>query len=405
MKIINVESIPVSVPVKEAESKSKMRIGPRLMTAVIVRVITDQGYVGYGETPAGILGADIACEIINTTNKFLIGKDPRNINQLMKMLYAQYNLTHLHIHAGSWAFSGIEMALWDIAGKRADMPLYQLWGGAYRKKIEFYGDVERQSPEAMTKRAKELAEMGFKTIYTKVGLDPDDDVAAVAAMRAGAPDPKVKIRVDANQAWNTGLAIHTINRMEPYGMEFVDQPVIMYNIDALAQVRRSVSVPIAAHESAWTMYDLVNVIKKEAADYIHIDPRFDAGYTAARISAGMAEAAGIQCIEHSHFELGVAFAMKLHLIASCPNFTIANQLVEYNILLDDILKDGPLKMDGPYASVPEGPGIGVEISDEKIEQYHETYRKEIFEKGFERQTENHYYAAMFMRPYFKPESL
>lgn len=400
MKITGLTATPVAVPLHPAPSVSKMRMGPRVMLGVIVEVFTDEGLTGIGETPA-VLGADISAKIVRSAEKVLVGKELDAINPLMKMLYVQYNLAHLHIHAASWALSGIEMALWDLAGQRAGMPLYQLWGGAYRKKVEFYGDVERQELSGMTARAAQLAKLGFKTIYTKVGLDPDDDVAAVAAMRRGAPGGDVKIRVDANQAWSTGVAISTINRMAEYGMEFVDQPVIMYNIEALRDVKRSVSVPIAGHESCWTMYELLNVLKANAVDYIHVDARFDAGYTGARISAGMAEAAGVQCVQHSFFELGVAFAMNLHLIASCPNFTLANQLVEYNILQDDVLCGGPLKMEGPHVEVPEGPGVGVRLDQARMAKYHELYIKEVLEKGFERETENHYYAAMHMRPYFK----
>ena len=95
----------------------------------------------------------------------------------------------------------------------------------------------------MTRDAAQLAEAGYKVIYTKAGFDPEDDIAAVAAMRKGIADPRVKIRVDANQAWSTGVAINTINRMSEYGMEFVDQPVLMYNLDALKMVKDSVCVP------------------------------------------------------------------------------------------------------------------------------------------------------------------
>lgn len=401
MKITNIKATPVAVPLQKNLTKSKMRIGPRLMIAVIVEVFTDEGIVGIGETPA-VLGADISRDIVLSTKKFLCGEDPSNINLLMKKLYVQYNLTHFHIHTASWALSGIEMALWDIAGKKANMPLYKIWGGAYRKKIEFYGDVERQELSGMKERASMLVDMGFKTIYTKVGLDPEDDIASVKAMREGAKSKEIKIRVDANQSWSTGMAISIINRMAEYGLEFVDQPVLMYNLDALKDVKSSVSVPIAGHESCWTMYEVINVLKSNAVDYIHIDGRFDAGYTGARISAGMAEAAGVQCIKHSFFELGVAFAMKLHLIASTPNFTLANQLVEYNILLDDVICGGPIKMNGPYADVPEDPGIGVQLDSNRMEKYHNTYVEEIFNKDLERETENHYYAAMHMRPYFKP---
>ena len=165
-------------------------------------------------------------------------------------------------------------------------------------------------------------------------------MAAVAAMRKGAGNQKVKIRVDANQAWSTGVAISTINKMEPYDIEWVEQPVMMYNIDALRDVKNNVSVPILGHECCWTMYELVNVIKANAVDYIKIDGRGNAGYTGVRISAGMAEAAGIQCAHHSFDVLGIAIAGSLHVIASCPNFTMANSMWQYNDTLDDVIAAG-----------------------------------------------------------------
>lgn len=403
MKITDVRATPVAVPLKPVPSESKMRLGPRVELAVIVEVFTDEGIVGIGETPV-VLGCDISAMIVESTKPVLAGRDPSNINRLMKELYVQYNLAHLHIHAGSWAVSGIEMALWDIAGQRAGMPIYRLWGGAFRKKIEFMGSIERQELDGMKKEAAKLAEQGYHTIYTKVGFDPENDIAAVAAMRAGVPDPGVRIRVDANQAWSTGVAINTINRMAEYGMEFVDQPVLMYNLDALREVKNSVVVPIAGHESAWTMYDMLNVLKANAVDYVHIDGRFDAGYTGSRISAGMAEAAGVQCIHHSFFEVGVAFAMNLHMIAATPNCTLPHQGSEYHMMEDDVLEGGPLPMEGPYCRVPESPGLGVRLDPARMDKYYEKYRKEVLEAGRERETENHYYGGMHLRPYFKPET-
>lgn len=399
MKITDMRVTPVAVPLKPVASASKMRIGPRVLLAVLVEIDTDEGITGIGESPC-FLGNDLCSEILMSARPYLLGKDPRNINRLMKELYVQYNLVHLHIHSASWAFSGIEMALWDILGKRTGLPLYKVWGGAYRKKIEFIGSIERQEPEGMEKEAARLAAEGFRVLFTKVGLVPEDDIAAVAAMRKGAPDRNVKIRVDANQAWSTGRAVSMINRMAEYGLECVDQPTIMYNLDALKLVKDSVSTPIAGHESGWTMYDVLNVIKADAVDYIHIDGRFDAGYYGARISAGMAEAAGIQCIHHSFFELGIAFAINLHMIAATANCTLANQGYGYNALEDDVLTGGKFTFSGPFCNVPEGPGIGRTLDPARVDAYHELYVREVLEKGFERETENHYYGAMHLRPYF-----
>ena len=134
MKITDIRITPVAVPVKPAKSESKMRMGPRVLLEVMVEIFTDEGIVGIGESPC-FLGNDLCAEILKSARPALIGKDPTNVNRLLKELYVHYNLVHLHIHSASWAFSGIEMALWDILGKRAGKPLYKVWGGAYRKRI------------------------------------------------------------------------------------------------------------------------------------------------------------------------------------------------------------------------------------------------------------------------------
>jgi L-alanine-DL-glutamate epimerase-like enolase superfamily enzyme len=310
-------------------------------------------------------------------------------------------LAHVHPHAANWALNSIEMALWDLAGKAAGRPLYELWGGPFRRDVTYYGHVERQEPQAMADVARQLAESGFETLYTKVGLDPEDDLAAVRAMREGAPSPRVKIRVDANQSWSPAEAITLINAMAAYGLEFVDQPVLMFNLEALRRVREGVAVPIAAHESGWTMYDVLNVVKHQAADVIHIDPRFDTGLSGARISAGIAEAAGLPVVAHSFGELGVAFAANMHVVAACPNFTLANQEDGYRELADDVIAGGPIPFRGPRAVVPDGPGLGVTLDPDRVKEYAAYYQQEVHDRGHDRALNTILYRAMYLRPYLK----
>ena len=221
----------------------------------------------------------------------------------------------------------------------------------------------------------------------KVGFDEEEDVARVRAIRE-AIGPKPKIRVDANQSWSVGDAVRNIRKLGEFDLEFVDQPVLMYNLDALARVRASVDVPIASHESSWTMYEALNVLKREAADVIHVDPRFDAGFMGARLTAGMAEAAG-PVLTHSFVQLGVAQSAIMHLIASGPNFTLANQS-SYHELSDDVIKGGLLQFEGGCLDLPEGPGIGVELDPERVEMHAQYYQEHI--KGRE-----------FSQPWLTPE--
>jgi L-alanine-DL-glutamate epimerase-like enolase superfamily enzyme len=405
MKITSVTSTPVAVPLRATQSQSQFRSGPRVIDSVIVQVVTDDGLVGLGEAPP-VLGADMTHALITNAAGDLVGWSPFHVNRAMKHLYASHNLAHVHPHAANWALNGIEMALWDLIGKACGRPLHEVWGGPYRLDVPFYGHVERQTPDAMREEARALAERGFDTLYTKIGFGRDEDVAAVRAIREGAPAPQVRIRVDANQSWTPGQAITMIKDLEPYGLEFVDQPVLMFNLDALVRVKEAVSVPIAAHESGWTMYEVLNVIKRNAADVIHIDPRFDLGLTGARISAGTAEAAGIPVVAHSFGELGIAFAAMLQLVAATPNFTLANQEDGYRLLTDDVVREGPLAFNRNCVTVPSGAGLGVTLDPERLAQYAEFYQREVLEKYGPRGLHTTAYSAMYLRSYLRaPRSL
>src|SRR5205823_4988236 len=157
-----------------------------------------------------------------------------------------------------------------------------------------------------------------------------------------------------------------------------------FNLEALRRVREGVAVPIAAHESGWTMYEVLNVVKHQAADVIHIDPRFDTGLSGARLSAGIAEAAGLPVVAHSFGELGVAFAANMHVVAACPNFTLANQEDGYRELTDDVITGGRLLFHGPTAAIPDGPGLGVTLDPDRVGQYAEYYSREIHGRGADR---------------------
>ncbi|MBN1402824.1 MAG: mandelate racemase/muconate lactonizing enzyme family protein [Anaerolineae bacterium] len=366
--------------------------------AVIVQLLTDEGLVGLGEAPSPI-GTPASQTIIDSAAPLLVGQDPLQPEILKKRLYAAFNLTHLHIHAACWALNAIDMALWDLVGKACGQPLYRIWGGAFRKRIPFYGSVSHElSPEEAGAKAAEYVAQGFGTIYRKVGLDEASDLACLQAIRE-AIGPEIRLRVDANQSWSAGEALRIIGRMAAYDLEFVDQPVLMYNIDELARVRAASPVPIAAHEASWTMYEAVNVIKRGAADVIHVDPRFDAGMMGARITAGMAEAAGLPVVMHHFSTLGVALCAYLHVIAACPNFTYANQ-TGYFRLHDDVLAGGLIPFERGCIPLPEGPGIGAGLDADKLAAYAAAYDEHVRGKEFSQPAERQEYLMMQYRRFF-----
>ena len=387
MKISGLRSTAVAVP-------SELGHVP----VVIVEVLTDEGLFGIGEAPSPV-GTATTLTIVESAEPLLVGQDPLQPEILKKTLYASFNLTHLHIHAACWALNAIDMALWDLVGKVCGQPLYRLWGGAFRTKIPFYGSVSHElSPEEAAERALDFVKQGFGTVYRKVGLAEERDLACLRAIRE-AIGPSIKLRVDANQSWSAGEAIRIIRRMAEYDLEFVDQPVLMYNIDELARVRAASPVPIAAHEASWTMYEALNVIKRGAADVIHVDPRFDAGMMGARLTAGMAEAAGLPVVMHHFSTLGVALAAYMQIIAACPNFTYANQ-TGYFRLQDDVIAGGLLPFEQGCVSLPKSPGIGVTLDPGKMAAGAEYYQRNVQGREFSDPSRAPEYMMMQYRRYF-----
>jgi len=402
MKVTRMKTTPVAIPMGGYSAVSKIRSGPALMQAVMLEVFTDEGITGIAEVPV-VAGATMAADLVMSAKELVIGRNPHEVNQLLKKMYACYNLYHLHMHAANWALNSIERALWDIIGQEVEMPLYKLWGGAFRKEAEVFGVVDVQDDlDAMSRTAALKAEQGYKVLYSKIGFgNVEDDIEIVKAIRRGVPDSSITIRVDPNQCWSAGEAIYAINKMEKYGLDCVEQPVLMYNLDALKTVKEATRVPIAAHESTWTMFDMLRVIKENAADVVTIDTRFDAGYYGARLSAGLAEAAGIPVICHAYHELGVAIAERLQIIAACPAFTMVHQWGEYDNVLDDVIQGERFKTINGKVKVPEASGVGVKLDQKKLAKYNEMYIKEIKEAGFENAMDDPLYQAMYARSYIK----
>lgn len=401
MKITGLKATPAAIPMLFDDSA--MGKGANAYTAVILELFTDEGYTGIAEVP-NVYGCQSSKELVESTEQFIAGRDPGDVNVILKELYACYNLYHLHPMAANWAVNSVERAMWDILGQKAELPLYKLWGGAFRKKIPIYGFVP-PSPhdlDKMKKEAHDFYQKGYKVIYTKVGFGtPEEDIEMVKAIRAGVPDMSVTIRVDPNQGWTASAAISIINKMEPYGMDCVEQPVMQFDIDGLKRVKQAVRVPIAAHESAWNMYDTLRLIKENAVDIIQLDNRFNIGVHGARVAAGMCEAAGIPVISHAYYEFGLSVAERLHWIASSPACTMAHQICEYEYLSDDILEGGKLEIKDGCFELPEGSGLGVKLDQEKLSVYNEYYVKNVLEAGYEHKLESPIYGAMYARNYLK----
>ncbi len=341
------------------------------MTVVVIEIETDQGIIGLGESICIQSSAEAIKLFIDNTKPYLLDQDPFDTERIGKRIEGLGGWTFGRHFAG-YALAGIDMALWDIIGKACNQPVYKLLGGKIRDKSEGFKFIHHDAPEKMAVEAKEAVKNGYNTIYCKyTGIEHLR--AAIETIRSEIGD-QPKLWVDFNGTLSPGFAVNFLKEMERYRIDIAEQPVLPLNLEGMAYVRNSVSCQILAHESSWTLYETLNVIKKAAADIISVEPRMTWGIMATKKAAAVAEAAGMPVIMHSFAELGVAQAAFLHVIASTPNFIMANQCM-YDWHADDYIKGGKMPFEGAFLRVPEGPGLGVELDREKMAHYHERYQE------------------------------
>lgn len=379
MKITNLRATPVAVPYRTEEVWAFGR--RRGQVSVLIEVETDEGVTGLGEA-AAYPSADIVLAVLRGLEPLVVGADPREIEKLIHRI--DLVGTWHHVKATSPAIAAVEMACWDIVGKVCGQPLVNLFGGRVRDSVETFYYVAARTPDDIATEAGRAVAGGFSTCYLKVGSDdPTADVDRVAVLRE-AVGPRMRLRIDANEAWSPGAAVRIIRQMQPYDLELVEQPVSGRNLAEMAYVRSRIDTPLLANEASWTRHDQLAVIRAGAADVLSVDNQLDGGLLNLKRSAGICEAAGLPVVKHSLGELGVALAAAVHVIASTPNFRYANQ--GYAALLSDDITEG---FGGGIEScfrgrapVPTGPGLGVRLDQEKVARYAELYRREGSEFSF-----------------------
>jgi L-alanine-DL-glutamate epimerase-like enolase superfamily enzyme len=398
MRISDLRTTIVAVP-QSREYRSSWRSSYQGSTphlAVLVEIETDDGVIGLGETPV-VWGArpEVTVALIDAISPLLVGADPLGNDPLRRRLYAETGMAHLGMGA-TWALSGIDCALWDILGKVAGQPLHRLWGGEWRLRSAFYGDIPPGELEVMAEDARAWVARGFRTLYLKVGFGAELDVARVRAIREAVGDGPL-IRVDANQAWSPAAARSIIHRLAEFDLEYVEQPTLASNLHEMAALRQVVPVPILAHEASMNVETTLSTIAHHAADALQLDPRFDAGIMGARTAALMAEAAGLPVVTHTWGELGVATAAMLQLHAAHRNFVLDHQTYYWN-LEDDVIIGGLMPWHGCELEVPTGPGIGVELDRDRVAHYAELYEREVRDRPRSAEREDFYDRRYLIRP-------
>ncbi|WP_101845517.1 galactonate dehydratase [Halobacillus sp. Marseille-P3879] len=344
---------------------------------LFLKIETDVGISGWGEPVVeGRSHTVEAC--VTELMDYLVGKDPRQIEDHFQVLYRGGFYRGGPILMS--AISGIEQALWDIKGKYHDMPVYEMLGGAVRDNIQVYSWIGGDRPSDVGAAAKEKADAGFTAIkmngteemnyidtYTKV----DAAVERVAAIREAVGN-NFGIGIDFHGRVHKGMAKILVKELEPYRPMFIEEPVLVENLEAFKDVANHTTTPIATGERNYTRWGFKQMLMDGVVDIVQPDLSHAGGILETKKIAAMAETFDVAVAPHA--PLGpINLAASLQVDACTPNCIIQEQSlgIHYNKgsdLLDYLVDQEVFHYQSGAVNMPEGPGLGIEIDEERVKE-------------------------------------
>jgi L-alanine-DL-glutamate epimerase-like enolase superfamily enzyme len=367
VKITRLEVFPIGLPYgrpyEQATGTAEMA------KRVIVKVHTDEGIVGLGEASTvlpdrtGESAESITVILVNHLGPLLLGEDPLQIQSVMHKL----RRASMDKYGFPYSKAALDIALHDIAGKALNVPVAVLLGGIVRSRIAVSRSVPIKSPDETAEEALKLKALGYALLTVKVGLDPEEDLKRVAAVRRAVGDG-FRVEVDANQGYRADVAVRILRRMEDHGIENVEQPCPWWDLHGMAEVTRALDTTVTADESVITPADAMNVVRLGAADAITIKLAKCGGFLPSKRIAAVAETAGLSCNMGSQHPAGIGTAAMCHFWASTPEITDVGYGAPGERFADDVITN-PIRFADGMVHLPEGPGLGVDVDDEKLARY------------------------------------
>ena len=358
MKITDVKARAIRMPFIGGDLPISLRTE---RTFVIVKVSTDQGIDGFGESFGFFNAALATAAAVETMLKpMLLGKDPTEIQKLWSQMYRELYYTG-RAGIGISALSGVEIALWDIAGKALGAPVYKLLGGRAQDEIRAYASLMRYArTEDVAKACTAMTERG----YTAIKLH-EITVAAVEAARNAVGD-EIDLLLDVNCAWDVPDAIRMGQLFEPFQLYWYEEPVWPGDdYEGLVEVRAGVDIPVAAGENEYTARAFENLIAWRAADFLQPSVFKLGGILEEKKVFTLAHAKGCKVMPHC-ISFGPAMAATLHVCFSEPD----SELIETGVDIPetDILRE-PLLPEEGYWKISDKPGLGIELDEDVLERY------------------------------------
>ncbi len=342
-----------------------------------LKIETDEGIVGWGEPVLEGRAETVAAAVAELAD-YLVGKDPRHIEDHWTVLYRGGFYRGGGVHMS--ALAGIDQALWDIKGKALGVPVSELLGGPVRDRIRVYSWIGGDRPAETARQASDAVGRGFTAVKMNGTeemqyVDTFDKVERclqnVAAVRE-AVGPHVGIGVDFHGRVHRPMAKVLIKELEPYKLKFIEEPVLSEHDEALKEIARISSTPIALGERLYSRWDFKRVLQEGYADIVQPDPSHAGGITETRKIASMAEAYDVALALHC--PLGpIALAANLQLDAVCYNAFIQEQSLgihynQENDLMDYVSNPQVFAYQDGMVAIPGGPGLGIEVNEDYVRE-------------------------------------
>jgi L-alanine-DL-glutamate epimerase-like enolase superfamily enzyme len=342
---------------------------------LIVKVHTDEGIVGVGEADTSsvvakaIIEAPLSHKICRGLAECVIGQDPFEIERLIHRMY-EGSIYYGRQGAVIQAMSGVEIALWDIAGKATGRPVYQLLGGGFRKSFRAYASILFGDTPAETERiGAALVRQGFRAVkfgWGPMGQSEASDIAHVRAARQGI-GADAELMVDAGLCWDTATAIRRARQFEPYSLTWLEEPLHPDNVQGYGRLSAQAPMRIAAGEEVCDVREFQQLMDAGGIDVVQVDVTRVGGLSRSkRIGWDSVERHRL-CVNHS-YKTGVNIAASLHFVAALPNTHYFEYCVEQGALRQKLTRQRFPIVDGEIR-VPEEPGLGIELDEEVVARY------------------------------------
>ena len=364
MKIVSLDSYAVSIPYSHAERSARVQRGG--VSDVVVKLTTDTGLTGWGESCSGADTASIEAAV-RAMAPFVVGRDPWDNEAIARDVY-RTGLWDYRVQTGNFAYAGIDMALWDLCGKACGEPIYRLFGGALRRSVDYFYYLANGTPEDLAAQCRRGVERGYSCFYLKVGVDAAAEEAMLLAIRE-AIGPDRRIRIDANEAWSLPDATRLIGRWHDLvQLDFVEAPVRASPLGLMQKLHERTPVALCANEGLGSEGDALRMIESGGADILCFSSYWVGTLRRFHTLSHLAHLRGLGVCKHTHGEFGIAAAAAHHLLLAIPNLIDGSQQTA-SVMQDDLLTQALPIADNPRWGLIEAPGLGIEVDDDKLRHY------------------------------------